>query len=225
MDFLKELFNAGPLTWDGFTKAVGDKGLQLADLSTGHYVSKIKHEEELKAKDEQIETLNGSLKTRDDDLADLKSKLETAGGNADDVKKLTEDLQKLQMQYDTDTKAFQKKLDGQKYEFAVREFTSEHTFTSEAAKREFIRAMTEKGLTMEGDKIMGAGEFLEEYKKNNADSFASDDTRRNPRFVDTTKGHQGTETVTKEQFAKMGYTARNELYKTDRELYDKLKEE
>ena len=82
MDFLKELFGAGALAWDTFTKAVEENGLKIAYLSTGEYVSK------------------------------------------------------------------------QKHEFAVKEFTGEHTFTGEAAKREFIRAMIDKELSMNGDTII-----------------------------------------------------------------------
>ena len=36
MDFLKELF-AEPLSFEAFQKAVQDKGIKLADLSTGKY--------------------------------------------------------------------------------------------------------------------------------------------------------------------------------------------
>ncbi|MCH5210433.1 MAG: phage scaffolding protein [Oscillospiraceae bacterium] len=192
MEFLKDLFGTGALTFEQFTKAVEDKGLKIADLSAGEYVSKQKHEDELQAKDEQINTLNGNIKTRDGDIADLQNKLKDAGGDADTIKNLTTELETLKTKYDNDTKEYQKKLSEQAYGHAVREFANGSSFTSEAAKREFIRVMTEKGLTMEGDTIMGAADFLETYKKDNADSFVSDETKTNPKFVDTTKGQGGT---------------------------------
>lgn len=42
MEFLKVLFENGAVTWDQFAKGVKDKGLKIADLSEGNYVSKQK---------------------------------------------------------------------------------------------------------------------------------------------------------------------------------------
>ncbi len=68
MEFLKVLFENGAVTWDQFAKGVKDKGLKIADLSEGNYVSKQKYDNDVHTKDTQIETLNKNIKTRDDDL-------------------------------------------------------------------------------------------------------------------------------------------------------------
>ena len=85
--------------------------------------------------------------------------------------------------------------------------------------------MTEKGLKMDNDTILGASEFLEGYKADNADCFADDTDDKKPRFANQTTRQQPSGEVTKEQFAKMGYKARMELYTSNKALYDKLSEE
>ena len=55
----------------------------------------------------------------------------------------------MQGKYDADVKGMQQKLSDQAYEFAVKEFAATKEFTSEAAKREFIRAMKEAGLKLD----------------------------------------------------------------------------
>ena len=51
-EFLKELFGDGALKYDDFEKALGEKGLKLANLTEGKYVDKdkfIKVENDFKA--------------------------------------------------------------------------------------------------------------------------------------------------------------------------------
>jgi hypothetical protein len=80
MEFLKEVFGDKPITFDDFSKAVTDKGLNIADLSSGAYVGKDKFQAEVsKAKGEFTD-----LKKKYDELAGavdgdagLKKQLET----------------------------------------------------------------------------------------------------------------------------------------------------
>lgn len=168
---LKEIFEAvegGMLNYEQFTKAVSDKGIKLADISKGDYVSKGKYDDEVKGLKSQIETLNGTVTSRNNDLADLQKQLETAGASTNDINsKLTE----LQSKYDTEMQAYQKQLSKQAYEFAVKEFANTKNFTSQAAKRDFVQTMIGKELLMEGDKIMGAEDFVTAYSVDNSDAF------------------------------------------------------
>lgn len=225
MDFLKELFNSGALTWEQFSKAVFDKGFKIVDLSKGEYVSKLKYDTDLQSRDEQINTLNDRIETRDNDLAEVKKKLEAAGADTDKITKLTADLTELKTKYDNDTQEYKRQLDKQAYGFAVREFAGTQKFTSEAAKREFIRSLEEKELQLDNGKIMGVSDFLTQYKADNADSFAPSEPSKVPKFIDRTGGEPSGGTVTKEQFAKMNYAQRNELFHENRELYDELSKE
>jgi hypothetical protein len=174
MDFLKELFDQAEnaaLTYGDFSKAVKSKGFKLADLSNGDYVAKKKYEDDLKTKDTIIADLNATIDTNKADLQSFKEKLDKAGTDSTKIETLSNDLQALQAKYESETRAYQDKLNAQAYEFAVNEYSNTLQFTSEAAKREFRRAMKEKQLPMENGNIMGASDYMNEYAKSNADSF------------------------------------------------------
>ena len=174
MDFLKELFDQaeeGTLTYADFSKAVKSKGYKLADLATGDYVAKKKYEDDLKGKDTIIADLNATIDTNKTDLQSFKEKLDKAGTDSTKIESLSNDLQALQAKYDSATKEYQTKLQSQAYEYAVNEYSNTLQSTSEAAKREFRRAMKEKQLPMENGNIMGASDYMTEYAKTNADSF------------------------------------------------------
>jgi len=176
MASLKEFFEeaGGSLTYDELASAIKANGSKFVDLTEGNYVAKNKYENEVQTLNSQIEQLNGTLGTRDTDLADLRTKLEAAGADSDKIASLTKDFQDLQSKYDSDTKQYQEKLSKQAYEFAVKEFAAQQQFSSNAAKREFIRSMVDENLKMKDGKIIGADDFLATYSQDNADSFIVD---------------------------------------------------
>ena len=170
---LEEFFSeaGGSLTYEELAAAMKKSGAKFVDLTEGNYVDKRKYENEIQNLNSQIEALNGTIGTRDTDLADLRTKLEAAGEDSSKIASLTKDFQDLQSKYDADTKQYQEKLSKQAYEFAVKEFAAQQQFSSNAAKREFIRSMVNEGLTMKGDQIIGADDFLNGYREDNEDSF------------------------------------------------------
>ena len=87
MDFLKELFGEEALTYEQFSNQMNERGLKLADLSTGNYVGKKKYEDEISAKAKAIEDLQTQIKTRDKDIKGLQEQL---AGNADDATKIAD---------------------------------------------------------------------------------------------------------------------------------------
>lgn len=183
MEFLKGLFGSGEsLTFEQLSDIVKEKGLKLVDLSKGEYVSKSKYDADISNKDTQIQKLNSSISSRDDDLRSLHEQLSEADGNKTKLADVTAQLEKLQTDYATAKTDYEKELKNQKYSYAVKDFASQQKFTSEAAKREFIRSMQDKALKMEGDSIMGASDFLEQYKSENADSFAVPEETK-PKFT------------------------------------------
>jgi hypothetical protein len=177
MDFLKALFENGAIDWDTFVKGVTDNGYKLFDLSKGEYVDKSKYDDDLQARDSQITTLNTQLADRDNDLATLKQQLEDAGTDSNKLSELTNKLSSLQTDYDTAKTNYEKQLAATKYEFAVKEFANGQKFTSSAAKRDFVRSMIEEGLKVKDDKIIGADDYLTQYKTDNADSFVVEDPK------------------------------------------------
>ena len=73
---------------------------------------------------------------------------------------------------------WEKKLDIKSVEIpaSVKEignyaFANNKKFSSNAAKRDFIKEMTSANLTMQNDVIMGADDFANNYMKNNSDAF------------------------------------------------------
>ena len=169
---IKEVFDKaenGTLTYDQFTELTKDA--KFADLATGDYVSKKKFDDELASKDNQIQTLNGTLKDRDKDLETLKTQLVDAGTDAEKLATLNDDFTKLQGKYDAEVKSYKEQLKKQAYDFAVKEFANTKEFTSGAAKRDYIDQLRKAELKMDGDKILGAEDFTTKYMEENADAF------------------------------------------------------
>lgn len=191
---LKDLFDkaeGGVLTYDQLIALAQENKSKFVDLSEGKYVDKQKYDDDLSARDTRIKTLDDTLKTRDADLGNLRTQLENAGTDADKLSKLTTDFSDLQSKYDKDTKAYEKQLKDQAYKYAVKEFTDKLQFTSQAAKRDFVKSMMEKNFTIENDVIVGASDFVTAYTKDNADAFVVETPTppaapEKPHFVDTT---------------------------------------
>lgn len=178
---IKDLFDKaedGILTYEQFEALAEENGLKFANLSDGKYVSKSKYDSDLKAANQQIETLsgqvetlNGTISTRDGDLAELQKQLELAGEDKTKLAELSASMTDLQTKYDEEVKNNAEKLRQQSYEFAVKEYANTQQFTSKAAKRDFIKAMIDKGLEMEGDKLVGSDDFKAAYAADNDDAF------------------------------------------------------
>lgn len=195
---LKQLFEGheNGLTYTEFDSLIKEKGIKLADLSEGNYVSKAKYDDELSGKDKQIATLNETITSRDDDLSNLKKQLEEAGADSTKLAELTNNFTALQEKYDKDTKTYQEELNKQKYEFAVKEFAATKKFSSSAAKRDFVNTMISKELKLDGDAILGAEDFVTAYKADNLDAFvpetdnSSSQEQPKPTFVSSTTNTQ-----------------------------------
>ena len=193
---LEEIFSKGEngaLTYAEFSRLVDENGIKLADLSEGNYISKQKYEDELSGKVKEIETLNGTISTRDADLADLQKKLEEAGTDAEKLSTLTSEFDSLKSKYGEEVKTYKAQLKKQAYEFAVKEFANNQNFSSKASKRDFINSMVAKDLKMEDGRVMGADDFLQVYKQDNADAFIveqqeTEPSTPKPTFVDSTQG-------------------------------------
>lgn len=201
---VKELFdNAenGTLTWEQFQTAMGDA--KFVDLSEGHYVSKQKFDDELAQKDKRIDDLTTTIGTRDSDLAALQQTLKDAG-DIEALKNASKDLADLQKKYDKETKDYQAQLSKQAYEFAVKDFANSKSFSSNAAKRDFIQSMLAKNLNLEDGRIIGAEDFVQMYSKDNADAFVikKEESNPKPKFADGT-GNKKPDKLTLSEMMKM----------------------
>lgn len=201
MKDVKELFNLaenGTLTYEQFMELAQQNNVKFVDLNEGNYVSKNKYESELNAKVKEIEALNGTVSTRDTDLAALKKQLEEAGTDVTRLNELNSKFEELKGKYDADTKAYKEQLKNQAYEFAVKEYAGTKNFSSQAAKRDFIKSMLDKQLKMENGSILGADDFVKVYTEANQDAFITeadysdgddyDSHQEEPHFVSSTPG-------------------------------------
>lgn len=167
MEFLKELFGTEALTYEQLVAKVTEKKLNVVDISGGQYVSRAKYDDRTKALDDQVKDLKAQIAQRDADTATLKEQLTAAQGDAGKLAELQQSMADLQAKYDADNQAWADKLSKQAYESLVREKANSLSFTSPAAKRDFISQLTGKALSVEGDKILGGDDFVAKYKEDN----------------------------------------------------------
>ncbi len=197
---IKEIFDKaenGTLTYDQFEAISKESNVKFADLSEGKYVSKSKYDDDLSSKDTSIAQLNDTIAQRDKDLGDLQAKLKEAGTDTSKLAELQTSFDTLQNKYTADMQAYQEKLVAQKYEFAVKEYANGKEFSSQAAKRDFVRSLLSENLKMKEDTIIGADDFAKAYAEENADAFVTKteptpapqtNNASKPQFVSSTPG-------------------------------------
>ena len=123
----------------------------------------------------QITDLQGQITQRDTDLASLNDQLTAAQADAGKLADAQASLATLQGKYDADKQAWEARTAAQAYEFAVKTASNGLKFSSVAARRDFERGAIEKGLKMEGDKILGFDDYVASYKEADPGAFAAED--------------------------------------------------
>nr|DAE51169.1 MAG TPA: minor structural protein [Caudoviricetes sp.] len=136
--------------------------------------------------------LQEDLKNHDADLANVKKELEEAGEDTKKLEDLTEKLKTLQDDYSEQQKKYTKQLDDQKYEFAIKELASGLKFSSNSAKKSFLRDLMDNKLSMKDEEVLGFKDFVDKYKEQDAGAFVvEDDPNKNqkskPKFADKTR--------------------------------------
>ena len=124
---------------------------------------------------------NNDIKQRDTDLADLKQKLADAGTDAETLKNLQTEFDNLKTNYANAQADYQKELNKQAYEFAIKEKTNGLQFTSNSAKKAFLSDALAKNLTMDNGNILGFDDFVNAYKEQDAGAFVVETTTDEPK--------------------------------------------
>lgn len=174
MEFLKNLFANGPLTYDQLAEAVSKAGMNVVDLSSGAYVAKDKFDNRVNTLTQQITDLNGQLSQRDTDLNGLNEQLTAAKNDAAKMADVQTQLTALQGKYTKDTEDYQKKLTAQAYDFALREASSGLHFSSNSAKRAFLEDASAKGLKLDGGKLLGWDDYVTAYRTADPGAFKTE---------------------------------------------------
>lgn len=162
MEFLKELFSGGALTYEQLAAKAAEKKMKLADLSTGGYVGKEKFD--------ALSAEKNGLETR---LADANKKLE---GYDPEWKQKAEQAKAAA---DEQVQAVQRS-------FALKEQAAGLKFSSESAKRAFMADLEAKKLPIQDGKVLGFDDFAKSYRESDPGAFLPDE--KPPRFSGTATG-------------------------------------
>ena len=222
MDFLKELFGGKPLTFDELVQAINahngneankEKQIKLANLGSGEYVGK--------GKFDTLQALFDGQKTE----------LDTANGLIDELKKGTKGNEELQgkiTSYETQVADLQKQLAETKIKGALKvALLSEKALDIDYLTYKVDEKIKAEGKTLELDeseKIKGWDDILSGLKTQHPTMFESA-AGGGRKVLDGGKlpdGNDGDVTVTREQFAKMGYNERLELKQKNEQLFRQL---
>ena len=168
-EYLKKLFGTTDdgqpeaLTFDQLTaKIEAESGIKLVNLSDGGYVSKDKFDAkvtELEGVQQQLTDANATIQSYKD--------MDIEG-----IKKSAADWEE---KYNTDTAALQQKLADQEYEFAARSYLSAFPYANDLVKDAVFAQFMAKEFKREGEKFLGADDFMAEIQKNNPTGFVSAD--------------------------------------------------
>lgn len=130
---------------------------------------------------EQLSSVQKDVVQRDADLKDLQDKLTAAQADSGKLSDVQGQLATLQTEYATKTQEWANKqaeweaeTARRAYRSALKEAMGGLKFSSSAASREFERDATEANLQMDGEKLIGFNDFVDKWKGNNADAFASE---------------------------------------------------
>ena len=160
MEFLRELFSE-PLSFEAFSKAVQEKGIKLADLSSGKYVDQdkfLKATSDLKTAKETIGTLTGELQN-----------LKDSNASAEDWKKKFEDLT---ADIEAKEDAAKKEAEDKALTDAITAVFGEKKFTSDYVRNGIIADMKVE-IAKPENKGKGYAELFEAITKDKEGIFAN----------------------------------------------------
>lgn len=197
---------------DLYAQVVEKAGDQKIDIvSNGQWFPK----ERFDAVNNEKKELKSQLDERDQQLSTLQKQ---AKGNEE----LQNAIEQLQEENKKVSEEYQQKLDKQAFDFALESALRD-------AKAKNIKAVKANlnvdGLKLSDDKVIGLDEQLAALKESDSYLFISENDSspglagRQP-HVNPSASLKGT--ITKDQFEKMGYSERENLYRENPELYQQL---
>lgn len=195
----------------GMTDEIAAEVEKLSADELKGYIPKTRFDEVNEAK-KNAEAL---VKERDKQLEDVKK----ASGDNEDLKKQIESLQE---QNKTAKADYEAKIKQMQIDNAVSSALKDAGAKNTAAVRALLKDL-EKAEIGDDGAVKGLAEQIKALKESDAYLFTSANENK-PAGATPASASGGTPsgTVTKEQFDKMGYKAREELYNTNKELYESL---
>ena len=201
---------------EGMTEELATKiAEQSAAEISGNYVPKSRFDEVNEAK-KNAEAL---VKERDKQLEDVKK----STGDNEELKKQIEQLQESNKTAKADYEAQIKKM---QIENAVASALKDAGALNTTAVQALLKDLDKAEIGEDGT-VKGLAEQIQALQKSDSYLFKVREEPQTPKASGATPASSGSThvpgTITKEQFLKMGYKEREELYNTNKELYDSLK--
>lgn len=151
---MKELL--GEELFNQVKEKIGDKELILND---GAYIPKRKFDD-----------LNEDKKALEKQLGEANTKItELSSVDAEELKREIEDWKS---KYEADTKSLNEKISKREYEYKVNDLVRDIKFSSESAKKMFVRDLADKELKLENGELLGFNDYLNSYKKSDPGAFS-----------------------------------------------------
>jgi len=165
-EFLKKLFEKGALTFDQFVEALNsDSSIKLVNLADGGYVPKADHDSKVGTLTTELNGVKDQLQAANDQIQSYKDM---------DIDGIKQSATQWKEKYDTETQALKDKIASQQIEFAAKTYLGGFHFANDLVKEAIYSKFMEKKFPMEGEKFLGADDFMAELKKANPSAFVDD---------------------------------------------------
>jgi hypothetical protein len=195
----------------GMTDEIAAEVEKLVAEELKGYIPKTRFDEVNEAKKEA----EAEVKERDKQLETLKK----ASGDNEELKKQIEGLQEANKATKADYEA---KIKQMQIDNAVSSALKDAGAKNSAAVRALLKDL-EKAEIGDDGAVKGLAEQIKALKESDAYLFTSANDNKPAGATPAAAGAKNPSgTVTKEQFAKMGYKQREELYNSNKELYESL---
>ena len=144
-----------------------------------------------------VEAEKTKAKKAENERDNYKAQLDTAkealskfdGVNVDDLKRQIADANTRAKEAEENAK---KTIAQRDYADLVKQATDGLKFTSESAKKQFMAELTAKNIPVENGKLMGLGDWIEEYRKNDPNAIVDKDADGNKaKFTDPMNPNAG----------------------------------
>lgn len=159
---------------------------------------------------------------KNDELKQVKGEVDTLKGEIDGLKKSNKDNAELVAQIDkmkADAKARDDEYNANIKKMQINSIVERQLASAKAKNSKSVRALLNlENAEIDGDNIKGLDDQIKALQKSDAYLF---DLGKVGTVPGTPEG--GAKTITKEQFNKMSYTERANLYNENQELYNELK--
>ena len=174
---------------------------------------------------EKHKTEKDAYKTKYDDTKKLLDDANTTIQSYKDmdvegIKKSAEDWK---AKYETDTVALNNKIAQQEYEHQADKYLNKYEFSSNLVRSAVLNQFKEKKFKLENDTFLGADDFMKQLQESEPGIFKVSNPAPGNTGGAGNHPRVGDEAITKEQFNKMTYKERVDLFNSNKELYDQLK--